>query len=68
MAQGVDQEAQMIVEHMYERARQILTGHRDKLETLAQYLLKHESIDQATLATLLGDLRPNQEEAQLIDS
>jgi ATP-dependent Zn protease len=52
---------------MYQRACQLLTAHRDKLETLAQYLLKHEAIDQATLATLLGDLHPNQE-AQLIDS
>jgi cell division protease FtsH len=67
MAQSVDHEAQSIVEQMYQRARHLLTGHRDKLETLAQYLLKHEAIDQATLATLLGELRPNQE-AQLIDS
>jgi cell division protease FtsH len=67
MAQSVDHEAQSIVEQMYQRAHHLLTGHRDKLETLAQYLLKHEAIDQATLATLLGELRPNQE-AQLIDS
>jgi cell division protease FtsH len=61
MAQSVDNEAQSIVEQMYQRAHHLLTGHRDKLETLAQYLLKHEVIDQATLATLLGELRPNQE-------
>ena len=67
MAQSVDSEAQSIVEQMYQRARHLLTGHRDKLEAMAQYLLKHETIDQATLATLLGELRPNQE-AQLIDS
>ena len=67
MAQSVDREAQSIVEHMYQRARSLLAGHRDKLELLAQYLLKHEVIDQATLATLLGDLRTNHA-AQLIDS
>jgi cell division protease FtsH len=67
MAQSVDREAQSIVEQMYQRARHLLAGHRDKLEALAQYLLQHETIDQATLATLLGELRPNQE-AQLIDS
>jgi cell division protease FtsH len=67
MAQSVDREAQSIVEHMYQRARSLLEGHRDKLELLAQYLLKHEVIDKATLATLLGDLRTNHE-AQLIDS
>ena len=67
MAQSVDREAQAIVEQMYQRAHNLLTGHRDKLEVLAHYLLKHETIDQATLATLLGELRPTQE-AQLIDS
>jgi cell division protease FtsH len=67
MAQSVDREAQTIVEQMYQRARNILAGYQNKLELLAQYLLQHEVIDQATLATLLGDLRTNQE-AQLIDS
>jgi len=57
MAQCIDREAQSIVEHMYQRARNLLEMHRDKLETLAQYLLEHEVIDQATLATLIGDLR-----------
>jgi cell division protease FtsH len=53
MAQRIDQEAQAIIERMYQRASQILTEHRDKLEVLAQYLLQHEVIDQQTLATLL---------------
>jgi cell division protease FtsH len=61
MAQSIDQEAKGIVERMYQRARQILELHRDKLETLAQYLLEHEVIDQPTLATLIGDLRPGKE-------
>jgi ATP-dependent Zn protease len=46
---------------MYQRARQILELHRDKLEALAQYLLEHEVIDQASLAMLLGDLRSGQQ-------
>lgn len=56
-ARRIDHEAQTLVERMYQRARQILEMHRDKLEDLAQYLLKHEVIDQAALATVLGDLR-----------
>jgi cell division protease FtsH len=55
-AQRIDGEAQAIVERMYERARHMLEKHRDKLEALAQYLLQHEVIDQASLAVLLGDL------------
>src|SRR5262245_11916121 len=56
-ARRIDTEAQTLVERMYQRARQILEMHRDKLEALAQYLLEHEVIDQASLAMLLGDLR-----------
>jgi cell division protease FtsH len=66
-AQSIDQEAQNIVERMYQRARQLLTDQRDKLELLAQHLLKHEVIEQATLATLLHDLNPGKE-PQLVDS
>lgn len=57
-ARRIDDEAREMVERMYERARRLLDTHRDKLEALAQYLLQHEIIDQATLAVLLGDLRP----------
>ncbi len=60
-AERIDHEAQTMVEHMYERARHILEVHRDKLEALAQYLLEHEVIDQASLAMLLGDLRSGQQ-------
>ena len=67
MAQCIDREAQSILEQTYQRARQILETHRDKLEALAQYLLEHEVIDQGTLAALLGDLRPGKE-PQLVDS
>jgi cell division protease FtsH len=60
-ARRIDNEAQTLVERMYQRARQILEVHRDKLEALAQYLLEHEVIDQASLAMLLGDLRSGQQ-------
>jgi cell division protease FtsH len=60
-ARSIDREAQHIVERMYQRARQLLIEHREKLEALAQYLLQHEVVEQATLATLLGDLRLGKE-------
>jgi cell division protease FtsH len=53
IAQGIDREAQAIVERMYQCALQILEEQRYTLETLAQYLLDHEVIDQQTLAVLL---------------
>lgn len=55
-AQRIDREAQAIVDRMYQRAHQLLEEHRELLETLAQYLLAHEVIDQQTLAILLSDL------------
>jgi cell division protease FtsH len=65
-AQAIDQEAQAIVEHMAQRARQLLEAHRETLETLAQYLLIHEAIDQATLAILLGDVHPHEPHKPLV--
>jgi cell division protease FtsH len=67
IARHIDQEAQNIVERMYQRANQVLTEHRDKLEILAQHLLAHEVIDQATLATLLSGWHPGKE-PQFADS
>ena len=60
-AQRIDREAQATVERMYQRARQILEEHRSTLETLAQYLLAHEVIDQQTLAALIGGLHPSKQ-------
>ncbi len=51
--QHIDREVQAIVERMYDRALQILVEERMTLETLAQYLLEHEVIDQQTLVGLL---------------
>src|SRR5215470_9097356 len=60
-AQRIDREAQATIERMYQRARQILEEHRDLLETVAQYLLKHEVIDQPTLTALTGELRTSKQ-------
>ena len=57
-AQAIDQEARHIVDHMAQRAMQLLEAHSEMLETLAQYLLAHEAIDQPTLALLLEGLQP----------
>jgi cell division protease FtsH len=65
-AQAIDQEAQAIVERMAQRACQLLEAHREMLETLAQYLLIHETIDQATLAILLGDVHPREPHTPLV--
>ena len=57
--QTIDREAQGIVKNMAQRAHQLLEASQGTLETLAQYLLVHEVIDQSTLALLLAGLQPS---------
>ena len=45
VASEIDAEIREIIETNYEKAKDILTEHRDKLELCAQYLLKHETLD-----------------------
>jgi cell division protease FtsH len=42
----VDREVRRIVEACYERARRALAENRDKLESLTQALLEHETLDE----------------------
>jgi cell division protease FtsH len=57
--QTIDREAQGIVKNMAQRAHQLLEASQGTLETLTQYLLVHEVIDQSTLALLLAGLQPS---------
>ena len=41
----VDQEVKRIVEEAHEHVTQLLTDHRDQLESLAQTLLESETLD-----------------------
>lgn len=45
VASEIDAEIREIIETSYEKAKDILTDHNDKLELCAQYLLKHETLD-----------------------
>ncbi|MDE7230421.1 MAG: ATP-dependent zinc metalloprotease FtsH [Oscillospiraceae bacterium] len=45
VASEIDAEIREIIETGYEKAKDILTEHGDKLELCAQYLLKHETLD-----------------------
>ncbi len=44
-AAEIDSEIKRIIDEAYERCEMILSEHRDKLEFVAQYLLKHETMD-----------------------
>lgn len=53
-AKAIDEEASKIIETQYQRALQILTENRDKLEALAEKLLKHEVIFKEDLVEIFG--------------
>jgi cell division protease FtsH len=53
-AQLIDEEISAIIEGQYERAKQILRDHKDKLTALAEELLKHEVIFKENLETIFG--------------
>jgi cell division protease FtsH len=53
-AQLIDAEVKRILSQAYDEAKQILTGHRDKLELVSQKLLDLETLDAATFEGLVG--------------
>lgn len=52
IAYEIDIEIQTFIKNSYERARQILTDNRDKLELVAQTLLEVETLDAAQIKHL----------------
>ncbi|HTN32384.1 MAG TPA: ATP-dependent zinc metalloprotease FtsH [Marinobacter sp.] len=45
-AQRIDEEVRLIIDECYETARQLLIDNRDKLEVMADALMKYETIDR----------------------
>jgi len=54
MAQTIDQEIQNILSAAYQQAKGILTQQRHKLESLADALLEHETIDRPQFEALMA--------------
>ena len=51
----IDEEVRRLISEAYENAKRILTEHVDKLHFVAQYLLKHESMDEDQFAAAMKD-------------
>lgn len=54
-AAEIDDEIRGLIEQAYKDAKQILTDHMDRLHFVAQYLLKHESMDGDQFAAAMKD-------------
>lgn len=53
-SQIIDEEVKKIIDEAYQRAKQLLTDKKDKLEIIAQQLLEKEIIFQSDLEGLIG--------------
>jgi len=57
-AHAIDEEIRRVIEGNYQRARQILTSSLDKLHTMADALMKYETIDEEQLKDLMAGKIP----------
>lgn len=66
VASEIDAEIREIIETAYEKAKDILTVHRDLLERCAQYLLKNEKIEGNSFYKLMaGEISVDGDEVSL---
>ncbi|MGK7371234.1 MAG: ATP-dependent zinc metalloprotease FtsH, partial [Candidatus Halalkalibacterium sp. M3_1C_030] len=54
-SERIDEAVSAIIKKNYERTKQLITNHRDKLEKMAKTLLDKEVLDHNDLKELLGD-------------
>ena len=55
VAAQIDEEVKQVVNHAYERCEEILRANREALETVAQYLLDHETMEQEAFLAVFGE-------------
>ncbi|GAA0439447.1 ATP-dependent zinc metalloprotease FtsH [Lentibacillus halophilus] len=55
IAHEIDKEMQSFTNYCYDRAKSILTEHKDKLELMAQTLLEVETLDKGQIKSLFED-------------
>ncbi len=58
-AQEIDREVRILCDSAYERATELLTTHRDKMELIAKALLEYETLDADQIRDLIqcGEMR-----------
>jgi cell division protease FtsH len=58
VAKTIDEEVRVIIDRAYERAMDVLTTHRSRLDALAEKLVAEETVDGAEFESLFSDLPP----------
>ncbi len=63
----IDDEVNRIINQAYEKAREVLTTHREVLQKLADYLVQHESVEGDELEKLFASIGvPTREKAPIV--
>ena len=57
-AHAIDEEVRRLIDGNFQRARQILTGSLDKLHSMAEALMKYETIDEGQLKDIMAGRTP----------
>ncbi len=58
VAKQIDEEVRAIIDKAYERAVDVLTQHRDRLDALAEKLIAEETVDSPEFEKLFSDFPP----------
>jgi len=58
VAEVIDDEVQLILDHAYEMAKEILSTHLPKLTQIAEYLIEYESVEGQDLENLFESQAP----------
>jgi cell division protease FtsH len=58
-AHTIDDEVRKIIDRNYDRAKTLLTEHKDKLESMAQALMKYETIDHSQIVDIMEGREPS---------
>jgi cell division protease FtsH len=61
IAYEIDQEVRQLIDEAYQRAKQILVQHLDKLEKIAMLLVERETIEGGEIEVLFDEPRPRPE-------
>lgn len=65
VAAQIDEEVKAVISGAYARCQTILESSRDKLESVAKYLLEHETMDQEAFLAVFGESgQPQTQDAQ----
>lgn len=65
VAQQIDEEVRKIIIGAYDRAKEVLTKYRYKLDDLSDRLIKVETVDGAEFEALFADLQPRGERPKM---